>query len=886
MTLIATLTTQAATSYGFSVGGVEVTSDNCQNITGPNITTGTAVYNPSTKQLTLTNVNISCSGSKKYCIRNTDCNSLNIVFKGSNTLSATGGAPVFLQQDTYIRGYDANSHLFISGSNNQDALCPIRSGSGVVTLSIVDANMTILSTDCEAIDGEGKGTVNFVRSNVVIDAGSYGINRLAVLSIEDSYISITSSNYITNGISRMSTFGGINVTSPEGGYFNTNNGYIFDSNGTRLQNTTAWLTPLTDVAVNQTNFPDEFFRHFVTNKFGTTLKAIDRLNTDELNLETYSHIADLTGIKYFDRLQVLRVPGNNLTTLDMSDNKLLRYLEVQNNKLTLLDLRSNPKLTFLNCRDNQIRDLRVNNLDRLSDLNCRNNKIQNLDVSTCPDLTNLDCDYNQLSRLNLTQNKYLKTLYCNNNNISSLDLNYCTRLTKAWFHNNKLTGTFSLGNNTKLTDVNCNSNDISTLLLPNNPTSLEILDCSSNRLSTFDLSAATGLKKINVQYNQLTSMKLPSAPLTEVSLYGNKLNKLAVDTLLTTWPDYDSSSFGGFADVYSEKKDDQGNRIDYNVFTPEHVATLKQKGWKVIYIYYSSTSVFTQSYDGMEGIEIAYPTFIDGMFRYCLKQIPQGLDTYLTYYEIPEITSLDVRGKEIESLGGIQNLTALEKLLADNNKLVSITYTRQLPALKHLSLANNQVTALQLGSNPELTFLDCMNNKIVSLDLTSNTKLAELNCAWNGIKSLTVSSEAPLYTEEVAVYCNQLSTAARVNNFITQLKAAPSSKPGVLLFDYNSDKEANVITEAQIEALAAKNWQIKRRNADTGAWEIVAPPATPGDIDGNGSVDVADLNMLINFLLGTETPTAAQFAAANIDNTNNSIDVGDLNAIIGLLISQ
>lgn len=491
-----------------------------------------------------------------------------------------------------------------------------------------------------------------------------------------------------------------------------------------------------------------------------------------------------------------------------------------------------------------------------------------------------------MSRLNLTQNNYLKTLYCSNNYISSLDLSYCTRLTKAWFHNNKLTGTFSLGNNTKLTDVNCNSNYISTLLLPNNPTSLEILDCSSNRLSTFDLSAATGLKKIYVQYNQLTSMKLPSAPLTEVSLHGNKLNKLAVDTLLTTWPDYDSSSFGGFADVYSEKKDDQGNRIDYNVFTPEHVATLKQKGWKVIYTYYSTTSVFTQSYDGMEGIEIAYPTFIDGMFRYCLKQIPQGLDTYLTYYEIPEITSLDVRGKEIESLGGIQNLTALEKLLADNNKLVSITYTRQLPALKHLSLANNQVTALQLGSNPELTFLDCMNNKIVSLDLTSNTKLAELNCAWNGIKSLTVSSEAPLYTEEVAVYCNQLSTAARVNNFITQLKAAPSSKPGVLLFDYNSDKEANVITEAQIEALAAKNWQIKRRNADTGAWEIVAPPATPGDIDGNGSVDVADLNMLINFLLGTETPTAAQFAAANIDNTNNSIDVGDLNAIIGLLISQ
>ena len=42
--LVTTIAAQAATDYNFYVGGVRVTSDNCSNITGSNITSGTAVF--------------------------------------------------------------------------------------------------------------------------------------------------------------------------------------------------------------------------------------------------------------------------------------------------------------------------------------------------------------------------------------------------------------------------------------------------------------------------------------------------------------------------------------------------------------------------------------------------------------------------------------------------------------------------------------------------------------------------------------------------------------------------------------------------------------------------------------------------------------------------
>ncbi|MBO7609975.1 MAG: hypothetical protein J6S96_07225, partial [Muribaculaceae bacterium] len=58
--LLAGLTAQAATDYGFEVAGTAVTSDNCNNITNSYITSGTVYYDPSNNTLFIKNATINC----------------------------------------------------------------------------------------------------------------------------------------------------------------------------------------------------------------------------------------------------------------------------------------------------------------------------------------------------------------------------------------------------------------------------------------------------------------------------------------------------------------------------------------------------------------------------------------------------------------------------------------------------------------------------------------------------------------------------------------------------------------------------------------------------------------------------------------------------------
>ena len=100
--LLASLAVHAATYYGFKIGGVPVTSDNYQNVTGSNIKTGTVVYDPSTMTVTLTNVTIERTGSDNRAIYNESKIGLRVKLVGTNKLGAADAAPVRFEQDTYF----------------------------------------------------------------------------------------------------------------------------------------------------------------------------------------------------------------------------------------------------------------------------------------------------------------------------------------------------------------------------------------------------------------------------------------------------------------------------------------------------------------------------------------------------------------------------------------------------------------------------------------------------------------------------------------------------------------------------------------------------------------------------------------------------------------
>jgi hypothetical protein len=77
-------------------------------------------------------------------------------------------------------------------------------------------------------------------------------------------------------------------------------------------------------------------------------------------------------------------------------------------------------LTYLGCVGNQLSSLNVSQNTALTGLSCGNNQLYNLDVSQNTALTMLFCGGNQLTSLNLSQNTALTQLGCDGNQLTSL----------------------------------------------------------------------------------------------------------------------------------------------------------------------------------------------------------------------------------------------------------------------------------------------------------------------------------------------------------------------------------------------------------------------------------------------------------------------------------
>ena len=152
--------------------------------------------------------------------------------------------------------------------------------------------------------------------------------------------------------------------------------------------------------------------------------------TTEIEELVDAGIRDMSEIKYFTSLAVLNCAGNQLTSLDVSNNTALTYLGCGNNQLTSLDVSNNTALTYLGCGNNQLTNLDLSNNKALIRLRCQGNQLTSLDLSSNTALTELWCYDNQLTNLDLRNNTSLIDLYCYSNNITSLDVSMCRDLEK------------------------------------------------------------------------------------------------------------------------------------------------------------------------------------------------------------------------------------------------------------------------------------------------------------------------------------------------------------------------------------------------------------------------------------------------------------------------
>ncbi len=94
-----------------------------------------------------------------------------------------------------------------------------------------------------------------------------------------------------------------------------------------------------------------------------------------------------------------------------------------------------------------------------------------------------------------------------------------------------------------------------------------------------------------------------------------------------------------------------------------------------------------------------------------------------------------------------------------------------------------------------------------------------------------------------------------------------------------SGTNANVTADGQTTTLAMSNFgYLEFSNTKLDG----SPSWLKGDVNGDGVVDVADINCLVNIILGNAS--ASDFGGRANVNGDDAVDVSDINAIISILI--
>lgn len=586
-----------------------------------------------------------------------------------------------------------------------------------------------------------------------------------------------------------------------------------------------------DVAVNETNFPDDNFRSYVSTNCDTNsggvlsdaeISAVAEFQVHDMN------IASLKGVEYFTDLISLDCDNNHLTSLDITQNTNLEYLSCVNTQLTALDVTQNTALTSLYCDANLLTALDVSKNNALTVLRCENNQLTALDVSKNTALTELDCSNNKLISLDVTHNSSLNSLICSKNQLTVLDVTQNTDLWLLTCYNNHLA---SLDLNTALQNLECYSNQLIVLDVAK-ITELYHLDCRYNSLPALDLSQNSNPSSISTITQRLT---IPTASIDETgdSAYPYSLNINTLNLQLGTSIDIQriasldvNDDIDGLGSTITHSTDVSASMIYFASF-PVHIAY----NYDVMYqgqagtAYMDVAITVSDSTSDNTNIAVDSTNFPDSIFReYVSTNLDTDNDGYLSSSDIAAVTSLDVSGMSISSLKGIEYFTAITSLDCSNNSLTSldvasldvletlICYGNQLTALdvtQNLSLqilncgevlTGNQITTLDVTQNSALTELLCESNLLTSLDVTHNPNLLVLQCGWNSITSLDMSANTNL----ILLHCT--------DNQLTALNVTNNSQLMYLFFEENPVSEIDVTQNSMLELLECSNTSVTSLN--------------------------------------------------------------------------
>lgn len=477
-----------------------------------------------------------------------------------------------------------------------------------------------------------------------------------------------------------------------------------------------------------------------------------------IDIDTYN-VSSLQGIEDMPNLTELYCRGNNskgkLTSIDISHNPALTCLWCTNNQLTSLDVRNNKVLRECVFDYNNISSIDVSQNPKLKILYCQFNQLTSIDVSKNASLLSLDFGGNPLKQIDVSHNEELQSLMCSASQLSSLDVSHNPKLILLWCTSNKLSN-LDLSNNTELTKLDCYQNQLTTLDVSHNP-NLTLLRCEDNQLTSLDVSHNPELTEINCRKNQLTSLDVSKKEnLTNLYCSWNQLTSLDVSgdkRLEVLWCENNQLTS---LDVSSSLKlrwlncSENPNLLVIWLKTEQQIET------------------FYYQYDAIICYVDGVVAFDDANFKaYCVANFDTDGDGELSYPEAVVIESIDVYTDNIASIKGIEYMPYLTYVNCygkdKRGMLTSIDVSRN-KALKYLNCYNNNIKVLDVSRHSALMILSCEHNQLTSLDVRGNKSLQQLGCSENLLSTLDVS-ECTALTE---MYCS--------NNILSSLDVSKNTE--------------------------------------------------------------------------------------------------------------
>lgn len=144
------------------------------------------------------------------------------------------------------------------------------------------------------------------------------------------------------------------------------------------------------------------------------------------------------------------------------------------------------------------------------------------------------------------------------------------------------------------------------------------------------------------------------------------------------------------------------------------------------------------------------------------------LDSEVSIIEMEKISSLEIDGKNIESLEGLQHAKNLLQIYASNNNISDITPLSGLSKLRYIHLNDNKISDITSLHNLNLLItLSLRNNNINNTgELSRFAQLREVYLSNNNISDLSKLSELPNFLQTLDLSNNNISDISKLSSCI------------------------------------------------------------------------------------------------------------------------